>query len=160
MAQHQRISKSGSFKVDAARYPFQCEFRNEKVASERNPRRMWSVYTFPPQYRNRDHHVCLFWWEANQEHTFFIEIKNNYHIIYDSSESNQFIMFMPDKEVLLNGIQNGIYYNYLDNPNWYLSTSCKKTKKYYLSESSQGIGRPGGHWQCPATHHKEPSSIW
>ena len=35
--------------------------------------------------------------------------------MYDSAEGNQFIMVMPDKEVLFNESRNGLYYHDMED---------------------------------------------
>ena len=51
--------------------------------------------------------------------------------MYDSAEGKQFIMVMPNKEVLFNYICNGLYYNDLKNRDFVLVNTVEEKREIF-----------------------------
>ena len=75
--------------------------------------------------------------------------------MYGSAEGNQFIMIIPDKEVLFNEIRNVPYYYDLEDCDLLLVKTVEKAENDYTAYNCQGPGRPGGHCQYLATCHRK-----
>ena len=58
--------------------------------------------------------------------------KNNYLFLYDKAEGNQFIMYIPNKEILFNERHNELYYHDQEDRDLVLVNTVEE-KKYEFS---------------------------
>ena len=57
----------------------------------------------------------MVWRQVHHNHTFYVERKNKYHVMYDGAEVDQFIMVMPEKYVLFDKSRNELYYHDMED---------------------------------------------
>ena len=69
--------------------------------------------------------------------------KNKDRVMYDIEEVNQFIMGMPDKEVLLNEIRNGIYCHDTEDRDLVLVKTVEENQRMILLQ--RYVRFHGGH---------------
>ena len=63
------------------------------------------------------------------------KVRNKFRGIHDSAKGNQLIVVVPDKEVLLNEIRNGIYYHDMEDFYLVLVNAAEENREvFYLRD--------------------------
>ena len=55
--------------------------------------------------------------------------KNKYHVMYDGAEVDQFIMVVPDKNVLFDESRNGLYYHDMEDYDFVLVNTVEENQE-------------------------------